>query len=132
MHLSQDQHFTCGRCGRCCRRATVAVTEDEAASYRAARVARWFRERADGAEGTADDPFEAIDGHPALLQIRKRDDGACGFLSPAGLCRIHEELGVDRKPLACRVFPFRFHPVDGPPADVVVTTSFACPTVVAD
>ncbi len=132
MQFSQDQHFTCGRCGRCCRRATVAVTDAEAASYRTAHVGRWFRERADGSKGTTDDPFEPIDGHPGLLQIRKRDDGACGFLSPGGLCRIHEELGVDRKPLACRVFPFRFHPIDGAPADVVVTTSFACPTIVAD
>ena len=36
---------------------------------------------------------------------------------------------AERKPIACRVFPFRFHPIEG---DLVVTSSFACPTVVAN
>src|SRR5207302_136182 len=77
----------------------------------------------------AADPFEPIPGYAPLLRIRKRADGACGFLSPQGLCRIHEEMGADRKPIACRVFPFSFHPAEG---DTVVTTSFACPTVIAN
>lgn len=99
----------------------MPVTLGEAAAYREAGVDRWFS--ADG------EPFEEIPEHASLLKIRQRPDGACGFLSPAGLCRIHEELGYDRKPIACRVFPFRFHPVE---QDVVVTTSFSCPTVVAN
>ncbi len=126
MLLSPDQRFTCARCGRCCRRATVPVTLAEAEAYRAAGAGRWFSE---GGGSAAVDPFEPIPEHPSLLQIRKREDGACGFLSEEGLCRIHEELGADRKPIACRVFPFRFHPVE---QDVVVTASFACPTVVAN
>ena len=57
------------------------------------------------------DPFEPIaHGH---FRIRKRADGACGFLSANDRCRIHEELGGEAKPLACRVFPFRFHAVAG-------------------
>jgi hypothetical protein len=107
----------------------VPVTPGEAAAYLKTNAARWFRDSDDGPEGTAHDPFEPVPGHDGLLRIRKRADGACGFLSPTGLCRIHEELGVDRKPLACRVFPFRFHPIEG---DVVATASFACPTVVAN
>ena len=129
MLFSRDQRFTCAQCGRCCRRTTVPVTFGEAEAYRRANAGRWFREGDDAEEGTGRDPFEAIPGLPGLLRIRKRADGACGFLSPSGLCRIHEELGADRKPIACRVFPFRFHPVTD---DVVVTTSLACPTVVAN
>ena len=71
------------------------------------------------------DPFEPVaHGH---FRIRKRADGACGFLSADNRCRIHEELGGEAKPLACRVFPFRFHPVEGRP---LVTTSASCPTIV--
>lgn len=97
----------------------MAVTLGEVEAYRQAGAGRWFSEPGD--------PFEPVPGHASLMTIRQRADGACGFLSPSGLCRIHEALGYDRKPIACRVFPFRFHPVDG---DVVVTSSFACPTVV--
>ncbi len=121
MLLSPDQRFTCGQCGRCCRRATVPVTLAEADAYRKAGAERWF--------SGAGDPFEPVPGHASVLQIRHRADGACGFLSDAGLCRIHEALGFDRKPIACRVFPLRFNSIEG---DVVVTASFACPTVVAN
>src|SRR5713101_2992093 len=48
-------------------------------------------------------------------------------LSPENRCRIHEELGAERKPLTCRLFPFRFHPAEGA---AVLTASFCCPTVV--
>ncbi|HXD72152.1 MAG TPA: YkgJ family cysteine cluster protein [Vicinamibacterales bacterium] len=121
MLVPPDQRFTCGQCGRCCRRATVPVTRAEAEAYRREGAARWFSEPGD--------PFEPVPGRASLLQIRHRADGGCGFLSDSGLCRIHEELGFDRKPLACRVFPLRFHPIEG---DVVVTTSFACPTIIAN
>ena len=74
------------------------------------------------------DPFEPIPGTP-LQRIRKRADGACGFLSDDNRCRIHEELGAARKPLTCRLFPYAFHTAaDG----VVVTASFGCPTIVAN
>jgi Fe-S-cluster containining protein len=128
LRFSPDQRFTCAQCGRCCRRTTVLVTTGEAEAYRKAGAARWFREDDGNAEGVAD-PFEPIPGHGPLLRIRKRQDGTCGFLSPEGLCRIHEVLGADRKPLTCRMFPFRFHQADD---DTVVTVSFACPTVIAN
>jgi hypothetical protein len=75
------------------------------------------------------DAFEPIPGYEPLLRIRKRADGACVFLQDDGRCRIHVEMGADRKPIACRLFPFSFHPADG---ETVVTTSFACPTVIAN
>ncbi len=80
-------------------------------------------------EGAARDPFEPIPGWRGFHRIRKRDDGACGFLSLEHRCRIHEELGGGRKPLTCRLFPYRFHPT---PGSVIVTASFGCPTVVAN
>lgn len=126
--FSPEQRFTCAECGRCCRRGTVAVTSREAESYRQAGAERWFRDSNTEPPGPSIDVFEPIPEHAALFRVRKRSDGACGFLSPEGRCRIHEEMGADRKPLTCRLFPFQFHPANN---DVVVSASFACPTVIA-
>lgn len=125
--IDQQQRFTCSQCGRCCHRFDVVVSQAEIDLYRRKGAASWFRE-SDGAEATAD-PFEPIPQMPGLQRIRKRDDRACGFLSPDNRCRIHEELGHDRKPLSCRMFPYSFHTAaDG----AVVTASFACPTIIAN
>lgn len=105
------------------------MTQAEADALNGRGAARWFRESADGSEGTEQDPFEAIDRLPRFARLRKRADGACGFLSPSHRCRIHEELGAARKPLTCRLFPHSFHPT---PSAVVVTTSFGCPTIAAN
>jgi Fe-S-cluster containining protein len=130
LRLDAEQRFSCRSCGRCCRRGwDIALTAAEAAAYRKAGARRWFRERADGPEGSPDEPSEPVPGRADLLRLRKRDDGACGFLSPENRCRIHEELGAERKPLSCRLFPLSFHGADGP---TLVTASFSCPSVVED
>ena len=127
LRFDAEQRFTCRQCARCCRRGwDIALTAGEVEAYRRAKAGRFYREREDAPEGTDLDPFEPIPGHPAYQRIRKRADGACGFLSPQNRCRIHEELGGAQKPLTCRLFPFRFHPGE---AATVVTASFSCPTV---
>ena len=127
LRLDPNQRFTCSQCGRCCHRFDVVVSQAEIDTYRRKGAASWFRD-SDGAEAVAD-PFESIPELPGLQRIRKRTDGACGFLSAGNRCRIHEELGADRKPLTCRLFPYSFHPAaDG----VVLTASFACPTIIAN
>ena len=104
--LSSEQRFTCAQCGRCCHRTTVPVTVEEADALRRAGAAKWFDEGGVGdvsrrsADGAKADPFEDIPKHAGLLRIRKRADGACGFLTAEGRCRIHEVLGADRKPSA--------------------------------
>lgn len=130
LRFDDEQRFTCSQCGRCCRRGwDIALTAGEVEAYRRTKAARWYREDEAGPEGIETEPFEPIPGHPAFHRIRKRADGACGFLSQQGRCRIHEELGADRKPLTCRLFPFRFHPAE---EKTVVTASFCCPTIVAN
>ncbi len=129
LRIDPDQRFTCASCARCCQRWEILVTTAEVESFRQHDAARWFREHGDVDEGAAFDPFEPVTGWRGYFRIRKRVDGACGFLSAAGRCRIHEELGGHRKPLTCRVFPYSFHPA---PAAVIVSTSFGCPTVVAN
>jgi lysine-N-methylase len=128
LRFDAEQRFTCQQCGRCCRRGwDIALTAGELQAYRRADAGRFYREREDAAEGAETEPFEPIPGHAAHYRIRKRADGACGFLSPANRCRIHEELGSESKPLTCRLFPFRFHPGEGA---TVMTASFCCPTIV--
>src|SRR5260221_1826502 len=128
-----EQRFTCAQCGRCCRRGwDIALTAGEVEGYRKAGAAAWYTETDTAAEtetetGTVD-PFEPLSGHAGHFRIRKRADGACGFLSAENRCRIHAQLGGARKPLPCRLFPFRFHPIEG---KAVVSASFCCPTVVA-
>jgi Fe-S-cluster containining protein len=137
-----EQRFTCAQCGRCCRRGwDIAVTAAEVEVYRKAGASAWYTtdeiaqrtgtetEAEAGAGTDAVDPFEPIAGHVGHFRIRKRADGACGFLSPENRCRIHEQLGGARKPLTCRLFPFRFHPAEG---KAVLSASFCCPTVVAN
>jgi Fe-S-cluster containining protein len=129
LRIDPEQRFTCASCGRCCHRFEVLVSPAEVEWLRRHDAGRWFRETADAPEGADVDPFETLPGLRVYHRIRKREDGACGFLSPAGRCRLHEELGAARKPLTCRMFPYHFHPA---PGAVVVTTSFSCPTVAAN
>lgn len=126
LRIDPAQRFTCHSCGRCCRRWDVVVTDSERTAYQKRNVAQWFREADSPTGGTARDPFEPIAGVPGYFRIRTRSDGACGFLSDANRCRIHEELGSAAKPLTCRMFPFKFNPS---PGAVVVTASFGCPTI---
>lgn len=128
LRVDPEQRFSCSQCGRCCHRFHVVVSEAEVQHYRKRNAAAWFRDT-NGAEGDGGDPFEPFPGQPGYHRIRQRADGACGFLSSANRCRIHEEIGAASKPLTCRVFPYSFHPA----ADaVVVTASFGCPTIVAN
>lgn len=127
------QRFTCGRCTRCCHRFDVVVTPGEAEALRRPALAALWSAEADTAHAGAhvpdQDPLEPVSGQPGALRLRRRADGACGFLLADGACRIHAERGADRKPIACRIFPFRLHPTEAAP---LLTASFSCPTVVAN
>ncbi len=122
LRIDPQQRFSCSQCGRCCRRFDVIVSAAEIELYKRRGAEQWL-------SGTVGDPFEPVPTMPALQRIRKRDDGACVFLSSDNRCRIHQELGGAKKPLTCRVFPYSFHRA---PDGVVVTASFGCPTIVAN
>ena len=128
LRYDTQQRFTCAGCARCCH-SEVAIPPAEHAAYGRARVARWFRASDSGPEGGETDPFLPLPGRDGWFRIRRREDGTCGFLSPQNRCRLHEELGGERKPLVCRMFPFAVHATEREP---VMTASFTCPTVVAN
>ncbi|HVQ31127.1 MAG TPA: YkgJ family cysteine cluster protein [Vicinamibacteria bacterium] len=127
-----DQRFSCGRCTRCCRHFDVVVTPGEAEALRRPALAALWSAEADASTAPADrpeDPLAPVAGRPGHFRLRRRVDGACGFLAADGACRIHAVRGADQKPIACRIFPFRLHPTE---AAALVTASFSCPTVVAN
>lgn len=116
------QNWDCHSCGGCCRQHQIEITEVE---YRR----------------LVDQNWTAADGIPAGKIIVKKSgwfgkpryylahqaDGACVFLNAKGLCRIHAKFGEAGKPLACRVYPYAFHPAG---KAVAVSLRFSCPSVV--
>ena len=128
LRIDNEQRFDCAGCARCCH-AEVAITPAERATYERERVGRWFRESDGAAEGAERDPFVPLTGRDGWFRIRRRADGTCGFLSAQNRCRLHEELGGERKPLVCRMFPFAVHATEREP---VLTASFTCPTVASN
>ena len=60
-------------------------------------------------------------------RLNHQPDGGCVFLQADGLCRIHAKFGEPAKPLACRIYPYVFHPAGN---KVTVSLRFSCPSVV--
>ena len=129
LRFDAEQRFTCGRCTRCCRHFDVVVTPAEAEALRRPALAALWSGEAGQTAVPPENPLTPVSGQPGTFRLRRRADGACGFLAADGACRIHAERGADQKPLACRIFPFRLHPTEAAP---LLTASFSCPTVVAN
>ncbi len=117
------QNWSCHNCGGCCTQHLIEITEEE-------------RDRIVGqnwtaAEGVSLDPIVWFAGSAQQKQYRlaHRPDGGCVFLDERGLCRIHAKFGEGAKPLACRVYPYAFHPHG---ATTTVSLRFSCPSVVAN
>jgi hypothetical protein len=80
--------------------------------------------RAPGGELFVALPEPAASGE--RVEVARRADGACVFLTPDTRCAIHARLGPSAKPRACREFPYQF--VDTPDG-VAVGLSYACTAV---
>jgi lysine-N-methylase len=112
------QNWACHNCGGCCREHVIGITAEEKQQIEAQG---WS-----AADGVPEDSplFVPL---AAGWRINHQPDGACVFLAPNGLCRIHSKFGESAKPLACRLYPYAIHP-----AGHIVTASlrFSCPSVV--
>ncbi|MBA3315758.1 MAG: YkgJ family cysteine cluster protein [Planctomycetota bacterium] len=122
LELPVLQRWGCQSCGECCKRHLVEITGDE-------------RDRilSQGWEHDAD--LKSVRTVVPLGRWSRRwrlnhtADGSCVFLRPDGLCRIHAQFGEAAKPLACRVYPYAFHPSG---KRVAVSLRYSCPSVVAN
>lgn len=116
------ERWDCTGCGKCCRGNVVPLDKDDLQRLRAQR---W-------------------DEHPDYRRVRtvvrqglfrpryrlaQRDDGTCVFLTPDGLCRIHQAHGFDSKPLVCRMYPLQLVPLEHV---VCLTLRRSCPAAAAD
>jgi lysine-N-methylase len=121
----KEVHFTCSRCGDCCRGWHVMLGPGEAERLSALD---W--------SGVAPDltgvsPGAPVPGEPRSrrLALARRPDGACIYLGSKNQCRVHETFGEAAKPLLCRLYPFGFLAVGD---RVAVDVSFACRAVSLD
>lgn len=119
--LPTMQNWSCHNCTGCCRDHVIEITAEERQ-----RILSQNWTAKDGTP-TGEALFESHAGK--RLGIAHQADGACVFLNEQGLCRIHAKFGEAAKPLACRVFPFAFHPAG---KKVTVSLRFSCPSVVAN
>ncbi len=117
--LPTIQNWTCHNCGGCCRRHVIEITADEKARIEA--------------QGWDAEPVTArkslVISKNNTHRLAHQPDGACVFLDENGLCRIHAKFGEAAKPLACRMYPYAFHPSGD---EVAVSLRFSCPSVVAN
>ena len=121
----KEVHFTCSRCGDCCRGWHVMLGPGEAERLAAL-------EWGSGAPELSEiSPAAPVPGEPrsGRLALARRPDGACVYLGSKNQCRIHETFGEAAKPLLCRLYPFGFLAVG---ERVAVDVSFACRAVSLD
>ncbi|MEZ6065575.1 MAG: YkgJ family cysteine cluster protein [Planctomycetaceae bacterium] len=123
LELPTIQNWSCHSCSGCCRQHRIAITAAE-------------HERLAGQQWTEADGIAA--GQPLFVRMGRwpfrrwwrlahQPDGRCVFLDDQGLCRIHARFGEPAKPLACRIYPYAFHPKG---QQVVVGLRYSCPSVV--
>ena len=117
------QNWDCHNCGGCCKQHQIEITDDERD-----RILLQGWTGADGipAGKSVIEKLSGWFGRPRW-RLAHRDDGGCVFLDERGLCRIHAKFGEAAKPLACRIYPYAFHPAG---KSVAVSLRFSCPSVV--
>lgn len=120
LDLPVIQNWSCHNCGGCCREHLIEITEDEKR-----RIEKQGWKQSDGV--SMDRPLISQLGKGSY-RLAHQDDGACVFLDDKGLCRIHAKFGEPAKPLACRVYPYAYHPAGK--EKVTVSLRFSCPSVV--
>jgi Fe-S-cluster containining protein len=66
--------------------------------------------------------------HAGKTYLPHQSDGSCVFLNASnGLCRIHEQFGLEAKPLGCQLYPFRIVPTFK--GEATIGLRYDCPTV---
>ncbi len=125
LQLPTIQNWSCHNCSGCCRQHLIEITEEERQ-----RIEKQKWRKSDGIPDGQ--PVVEPHGGPPWnrrYRLANTEDGSCVFLNQDGLCRIHAKFGEAAKPLACRVYPYAFHPSG---KKVTVSLRYSCPSVVAN
>lgn len=106
--------FDCGACGKCCNiRWQVKVEAELKPALRKLYLSLPLQ--------PDEEPFvEKDDGQTVFAHSKN----GCVFLSDDSLCHIHDRLGPEMKPQACRNFPFSF--VQAPEGIRAAVSFFCC------
>lgn len=121
--LPTIQNWSCHNCSGCCKQHLIEITEAERQ-----RIVSQNWTEADGISvGQSVVEPHAGPFWKKRYRLAHRSDGACVFLNEHGLCRIHAKFGEAAKPLACRIYPYAFHPAG---KRITVSLRFSCPSVV--
>ncbi len=118
--LPPGARFTCHQCGDCCRSFPVSLSDAERETY----SKRDWKDVLPDHAGPVFDEVSRGGGKVASL-LKRQPDGACVFLRD-NLCQIHAKLGMQEKPLACRLFPFTIVAGDDEDPRPRVGCHFAC------
>lgn len=125
LELPTIQNWSCHNCGGCCKQHGIFITEAEKE-----RIEKQGWSEGDGIP-RGQPIFVRMGGWfgKTWHRLAHQPDGSCVFLDDKGLCRIHARFGEPAKPLACRIYPYAFHPAG---SKVTVGLRFSCPSVVAN
>lgn len=122
LELPVLQRWSCHNCGGCCKRHLIEITADERQRILSQG---WESDRALAGVTTV----VPLSRWTQRWRLNHTSDGSCVFLDEHGLCRIHAKHGEAAKPLACRVYPYAFHPAG---KSVSVSLRYSCPSVVSN
>ena len=103
--IPDDLRFSCSACGSCCLGVNVGpIGGDVAKAIEAERA------RVSGSPLPPRGLFFSMvpEGDDARVVVCQSRNGACVFLEPDGLCRVHRTMGPASKPRVCRLFPIQF------------------------
>ncbi|MDA1016006.1 MAG: YkgJ family cysteine cluster protein [Planctomycetota bacterium] len=124
LDLPTLQNWDCHNCSGCCRQHGVFITPEEKARIESQG---WTAEHGIPANQPLVLKHKTGMFSAASYRLAQQPDGACVFLNEQGLCRIHARFEEAAKPLACRIYPYAFHPKS---RQVTVGLRFSCPSVV--
>jgi|GEM_PF-1966794 len=120
--VRDDARFTCTMCGSCCGGHNVGPVFDDVLDGLAPHAADL-----EAATRTAKGLFFTMGSDPNAPEREQvlchQSRGSCIFLMDDRRCRIHAALGGDKKPRACRIFPYEFVAT---PRGVAVTIQREC------
>ena len=128
--LPTIQNWSCHNCGGCCKQHAIYIRDEDKQRI----LSQNWENDPDLSSVTKGDSSKLFhtDGgwfSKRWTRLAHQQDGSCVFLNEDGLCRIHAKFGEDAKPLACRVYPYAFHPSGN---SITVSLRFSCPSVAAN
>lgn len=125
VRLPPEVKYSCHHCGVCCSLfPKISVDRSWRETLRQYSIDSFAH-----AKGCVASLEEALVPDPeddSSLVLRRRQDGACVFLTEDRMCELHVVAGGEAKPQVCRDFPYIFR---ASPGGVFVGLSFACPSV---